>query len=77
MTDKHEEERKELIMQVEGMTSQGCADAVADAIRRLDPSAEIAVDLGHSRITVRTFAQSLEVVEALGKAGYQAKGMTL
>ena len=77
MTEEHREERKELIMRVEGMTGQGCADAVTDAIRRLDRSAEVAVDLDHRRITVRTFAQSLEVAEALAKAGYPAKGMTL
>jgi copper chaperone len=77
VTDKHQEERKELIMQVDGMTCQGCVDAVTKAIRRLDPSAEVAVDLGHGRVTVHTFAQALELAEALGKAGYEAKGMTL
>ena len=75
--NEHREERKELIMQVEGMTCQGCADAVTRAIRRLDPSAEVAVDLDHGRITIRTFAQSLEIADALAKAGYEAKGMTL
>jgi copper chaperone len=77
VTDRHQEERKELIMQVDGMTGECCADAVTKTIRRLDPSAEVAVDLDHGRVTVRTFAQSLEVAEALGKAGYEAKGMTL
>ena len=71
------EDRKELIMQVDGMTREGGIAAVTEAIRRLDPSAEVAVDLAHGRITVATFAQSLEVAEALGKAGYEAKGMTL
>ena len=77
MTGKHQEERKELIMQVEGMTCQGCADAVTKAIRRLDPSAEVAVDLAHGRVTVLTFAQALELAAALDRAGYEAKGMTL
>jgi len=77
VTQEHREERKELIMQVEGMTGRGCADAVTKTIRRLDPSAEVAVDLDHGRVTVRTFAQALELAEALGKAGYEAKGMTL
>ena len=71
------EERKELIMQVDGMTGDGGVDAVTKAIRRLDPTAEVAVDLEHARITVQTCAQSLEVAEALNKAGYEAKGMTL
>jgi copper chaperone len=46
-------------------------------VRRLDPSAEVEVDLAHRRATIRTCAQSLEIVEALGKAGYEATGMTL
>jgi copper chaperone len=70
-------ERKELIMQVDGMAGPDGAEAVAKVIRRLDPSAEVAVDLEHRRITVRTCAQSLEIAEILSKAGYEAKGMTL
>jgi copper chaperone len=71
------EERKELIMQVDGMACGGCVEAVTAAVRRLDPTAEVAVDLPHGRVTIHTFAQSLEVAEALNKAGYEAKGMTL
>ena len=74
---EHREERKELIMRVEGMTGQGCAEAVTKTIRRLDPSAEVAVDLDHSRVTIQTCAQALEIADALAKAGYEAKGMTL
>jgi copper chaperone len=73
VTGVHREERKELIMQVDGMTGEGCVDAVTKTIRRLDPSAEVAVDLAHGRVTVRTFAQSLEVADALGRAGYEAR----
>ena len=72
-----QEERKELIMRVDGMRDAEAAEAVAKAIRRLDPSAEVAVDLAHRRITVQTCAQSLEIAEVLDKAGYEAKGMTL
>jgi copper chaperone len=71
-----QEERKELIMQVDGM-SEGCVAAVTAAIRRLDPSAGVAVDLAHGRVTIQTWAQSLEVAEALDEAGYEARGMTL
>ena len=71
------EERKELIMQVDGMTSADRAAAVAKTIRLLDPSAEVAVDLEHRRITVNTCAQSLEVAEALNMAGYEARAMNL
>jgi len=71
------DERKELIMTVDGIARAGGAEAVTKAIRRLDPSAEVEVDLTHGRITVATYAQALEVAEALGKAGYEAKAMTL
>jgi copper chaperone len=72
-----QDERKELIMNVEGMTCEGCVDGVTKAIRRLDPSAEVAVDLEHARVTIETCAQALEITEVLAKAGYEAKGMTL
>lgn len=72
-----QEERKELIMQVDGLTRPGGVDEMTEAVRRLDPSAEVEVDLEHGRATIRTCAQSLEVAEALNKAGYEATGMTL
>jgi len=71
-----DEERKDLLMQVEGMTCQGCVDAVTKTIKRLDPGADVQVDLDHGRIEVKTFAQSLDVAQALTKAGYTATAMT-
>ncbi|MER2264415.1 heavy-metal-associated domain-containing protein [Methylobacterium oxalidis] len=65
-----------LMMQVEGMTCDGCVQAVRRTIQRLDPGAEVEVDLAHGRVAVRTSAQSLDVAEALTKAGYTATAMT-
>ncbi len=72
-----EEPRKELLMQVDGMTCGGCANAVTQTIRRLDPSAEVEVDLAHGRVRVVTCAQALEVSQAITKAGYEARAMTM
>ncbi len=72
-----EEPRKDLLMQVEGMTCQGCVNAVTKAVQRLDPSATVDVDLDHGRVHVTTKAQSLEVAQALNAAGYEARAMTL
>jgi copper chaperone len=69
-------ERVELLMQVEGMTCSGCVAAVTRAIQRLDPRAEVAVDLGEGRVSVTTDAQAIDVAQALGKAGYEARAMT-
>jgi copper chaperone len=71
-----EEPRKELLMQVDGMTCQGCVNAVTKTVQRLDPAAEVDVDLAHGRARVLTTAQSLDVAQALTKAGYETRAMT-
>jgi copper chaperone len=69
-------DRAEFLMQVEGMTCQGCVDAVTRVVQRLDPRAEVSVDLAHGRVAVTTQAQSLDVATALTQAGYEARAMT-
>ncbi|MBY0297967.1 MAG: heavy-metal-associated domain-containing protein [Methylobacterium sp.] len=69
-------ERIELLMQVEGMTCQGCVQAVTRAVQRLDPNAAVAVDLDHGRVSVTTDAQALDVAQALARAGYEARAVT-
>ncbi|MEH3145712.1 MAG: heavy-metal-associated domain-containing protein [Methylobacterium frigidaeris] len=71
-----EGDRMELLMRVEGMTCQGCVAAVTRAIQRLDPGAEVGVDLAAGRVAVTTAAQALDVAETLRRAGYDAHAMT-
>jgi copper chaperone len=71
-----EEPRKDLLMQVEGMTCQGCVNAVTKSIQRLDPTARVDVDLEHGRVRIATVAQSIEVAQAITKAGYETTAMT-
>jgi copper chaperone len=71
-----EEPRKELLMQVDGMTCEGCVNAVTRTVKRLDPQADVEIDLAHGRARVVTTAQSLDVAQALTKAGYEARAMT-
>ena len=72
-----ESERKELLMQVEGMTCEGCVAAVTRTLRRLDPEAQVEDDLPHKRARIFTSAEALAVADALDKAGYEARAMTL
>jgi copper chaperone len=72
-----EEPLKDLLMQVEGMTCQGCVNSVTKAIQRLDSGAKVDVDLEHGRVHVVTKAQALEVAQALNAAGYEAQAMTM
>jgi copper chaperone len=71
-----EEPRKDLLMQVEGMTCQGCVNSVTKAVQRLDPSATVEVDLEHGRVHVVTQAQSVEVARVIDAAGFEATAMT-
>ena len=74
--DEHQEPRKDLLMQVDGMTCDGCAKAVTRTIQRLDPTAKVDVDLEHGRVHAHTNAQSLDVANAITKAGYDARAMS-
>jgi copper chaperone len=70
------DELRDIIMKVDGMRGEGCADAVRRTIRNLDPEAQVHIDLGRGQINVRTHADTLEVTDALTKAGYNATGMS-
>lgn len=66
----------DLLMRVEGMTCDGCAEAVRRIVRRIDPAAAVEVDLARARVAIRTRAQGPAVADALTRAGYTATAMT-
>lgn len=68
--------QSDLLIQVEGMTCDGCTQAVRRVILRLDPDARVAVDLDHGCVAVTTREQSLTIADALTQAGYPATAMT-
>jgi copper chaperone len=69
------DEVREIIMKVDGMTCEGCADTVRRTIRKLDPEAQVHVDLGRGQVSARTRADTLEVTAAITRAGYNATGV--
>ena len=72
-----DEVRNEVVMKVDGMRSEGCADAVRRTIRGLDPEAEVHVDVERGQVSAKTRADTLEVTAAVSKAGYNATAMTV
>lgn len=62
----------DFLLQVEGMTCDGCTQAVQRIIRRLDPEARVAVDLDHGCVAVTSREQGPTLAEALTQAGYPA-----
>jgi copper chaperone len=65
-------ERRDYVFKVEGMSCGGCVSAVEKIVRRVDPQAQIKVDLAAARADVATQAAPEAVSEALTKAGYEA-----
>jgi copper chaperone len=65
----------DVMMKVDGMTCEGCADTVRRTIQKLDPGARVTVDLERGWVTASTKADTLEVTAALTQAGYSATAM--
>jgi copper chaperone len=71
-----DETRHDVVMKVEGIRSDACADAVRRTIRGLDPHAEVHIDRARGEVKATTRADTLEVTAAVTKAGYNATAMT-
>ena len=55
---------------VENMTCEGCVRSVTKVIQKLDPAAEVKVDLAAKSVEVRTDRPSADIEAALDKVGY-------
>ncbi len=59
---------------VDGMTCQGCARAVTNAIKEAVLDADVAVDLAGGRVTVAGPADDASVRAAIEAAGFEYRG---
>jgi copper chaperone len=59
-------------LNVANMTCGHCVRAVTQAVKTVDPEAEVQVDLGSKRVRVDGQGSAEELVRALGTAGYPA-----
>jgi copper chaperone len=58
---------------VQGMTCGHCEKAVTNAIRQLDPQAQIRIDRASNRVEVDTTQARDAVAEAIREEGYQVE----
>lgn len=59
---------------VSGMTCDHCVRAVTDAIRSVDATAAVEVDLGAGRVTIRNDTAAPDrIAAAIAAEGYQAE----
>ncbi|GAC1342947.1 MAG: hypothetical protein NVSMB18_17880 [Acetobacteraceae bacterium] len=58
---------------VTGMSCGHCVRAVTEAVKRVDPAATVAVDLGAGRVTVAHAMAPVELIAAaIAAEGYEA-----
>lgn len=60
---------------VDGMTCQGCARAVTNAIKEAVPNADVAIDLALGRVTVAGPADEARIRAAIEAAGFDYRGV--
>ena len=71
------DEVREIEMRVEGVSAPDRLGPVESAIRECDPDATVRLDPVTGIIHAMTRRDTLEVVAALSKAGFEARAMTL
>ncbi len=59
---------------VNGMTCQGCANAVSNAIKAAAPAAQVKVDLAAKTVTVEGQVAAATVAAAIKAAGFEFAG---
>jgi len=57
--------------QVQGMSCGHCVRAVTEAVRQVDPQAEVQVDLASGRVEVQSQRERAELVRAIEEEGYR------
>jgi copper chaperone len=63
---------KPVVLEVTGMTCQGCVNAVTRIVRKADPHAEVDVDLANGRVNALTTVDPHSLADAVSKGGYDA-----
>ena len=55
---------------IENMTCGGCARGVTVAIKAIDPTAEVVIDVASRKVQVTTAVDTEAVIDAVKNAGY-------
>ena len=58
------------VFDVEGMSCNHCAKAVAKAVQQLDPQAQVQVDLGGKKVQVESTQSRDAIAKAIADEGY-------
>ena len=59
------------VFEVKGMTCGHCVRAVTEALKEIDPVAEVDIDLAGGKVSVSSQRQVAELAAAIREAGYE------
>jgi copper chaperone len=59
---------------VQGMSCGHCVGAVTQAVKSVDPQAEVTVDLGSGKVEVRSQQDHAAIAKAIEEEGYKVAG---
>ncbi|MCC8233656.1 heavy-metal-associated domain-containing protein [Pinisolibacter aquiterrae] len=62
-----------ITLEVEGMTCQGCVQSVERALKKADPTAEVAVDLASGRVELKGALTPDAAKAAIEATGFDVK----
>ena len=65
-------ENKAIVIDVKGMTCEGCVNAVTRIVKRADPQAEVNVDLASGRVDAKSAVAAETLAKAIKAGGYEA-----
>ena len=60
--------------QVQGMSCGHCASAVTQAVKTIDPAAEVKVDLASGKVEVQSQQAHAAIAKAIEDEGYKVAG---
>lgn len=60
--------------QVQGMSCGHCVKAVTQAVKRVDPAAEVRVDLDGGKVEVQSDRDRAAIAQAIQEEGYRVAG---
>ena len=66
-------ETKPIVIDVKGMTCQGCVNAVTRIVKRADPQADVRIDLASGRADIETATAADVIAKAISAGGYEAQ----
>lgn len=59
------------VFQVQGMSCGHCVNAVTQAVKAVDPAAEVKVDLASGTVEVQSGQERAQLVRAIEEEGYK------